>query len=116
MPLDFIDGLASSPHTLREHVRNSQRATPPLPLVHTTDFYGFRSILVNNALSPADYPESLLHCFYGLPVYKPHKGLSATSAPGFAPVCFVLAPTCPCSIKRIYPFDSGAFSKGLFKD
>lgn len=103
--------------SLREYVSASRLAQPPLPLMHTTDGFSFKKILKSSALSPVRCPlfrERLLYLFYGCPAYRPNPHSLPTSVPGYLPVCLIFAPKC-ASIKRIYPFDSGAFSKGLYR-
>lgn len=85
--------------------------------MHTTDGLSFEEILKSNTLTPVRcrvFRERLLYLFYGCPAYRPNPHSLPTSVPAYFPVCLVFAPKC-ATIKRIYPFDSGAFSKGFYK-
>ena len=101
-------------HKLTEYVRKAPEVTPHLPLVHTTDTWAFRAVILGpGTLEPQPdlvLDDIRLYLYYGRPAYRPNSGSPPTSVPGYAPVCFVLAPDCLPSIERIYPFDSGAFS------
>src|SRR3989344_871882 len=105
--------MGTASYKFRDHVRKAAEITPHLPLVHTTDIWAFRAVISGpGTLQPQLCPilnEALLYFFYGRPAYRPNSASPPTSAPGHAPVCFVLAPDCLPSIQRIYPFDSGAF-------
>ena len=87
-----------------------------LPLVHTTDVHGFKKIEVANTLQPQPCPvygESLLYFFYGRPAYRAHRTVETTTAKAFAPVCFIMSDQLDDAVRRIMPFDSGAFHNGL---
>lgn len=89
-----------------------------LPLIHTTDGYSGRDIIDNKELCPDMCPvfnENLLYFFYGRPAYRVGDTKNATSQICFMPVCFVLKPEAVSSIKRIFPFDSGAFNRNMFE-
>jgi hypothetical protein len=89
----------------------------PLPLVHTTSAYTLRQIMDSGAkLRPAIDPvfnDSLLYFFYGKPVYYP-RSENSSSFEHLSPVYFLVAPIVVSAARRIYPFDTGAFSAGLF--
>lgn len=92
---------------------------PLLPLFHSCDGFTFRSILEDRAIKTSECDvfklERLLYLFYGKPAYKsPFK--QNTKLKSFFPVCFVLDGSAIDGIKRIMPFDSGAYNAGLFKD
>jgi hypothetical protein len=107
------------PYSFKDHVRKFPPVKPLLPLVHTTDGFAFRQILGSGKLTPVKCPvfnEALIYFFYGCPAYKPNVNTSPTSVPGYSPVCLVLAPSCLSNmkLKRIYPFDSGAFENRFY--
>lgn len=91
-----------------------------LPIMHTCDCYGFRGILEAGQLDPAPCKvfsgEPLVYLFYGRPAYRPSLLGEATSHGAFMPVSIVLREDTVPVPKRIYPFDSGAYAHGLFKD
>ncbi|WP_198172726.1 pentapeptide repeat-containing protein [Bradyrhizobium sp. AT1] len=89
-----------------------------LPLLHFTSTYEFREIVDTEVLAPArsaDYPgEELLYLFYGRPSYRMKE--ERTSLTWKMPVCLVIRPEALGIPKRIFPFDSGAFKRGLARD
>ena len=103
-----------------EFVLNAIPASPVLPIVHTTDGYCFREILNNSELQPKRCDvfkhDDLIYLFYGRPAYRSGAGVKSTSLSMFYPVCFLLDPHCFEKVKRVFPFDSGAFSNNLFED
>jgi hypothetical protein len=110
--------MATHLHTLQNHVQSTAEAVPRLPLMHTTNSWHFRTILATATLQPTwcdVFKEDLLYLFYGRPEYKPSHERPPTSHLGGASICFILSPDCLSSIKRIYPFDSGAFARQLYK-
>lgn len=97
--------------------KNSVHASAELPLVHTTPAHSLREIIANKSLLPTKCPvftgEELLYLFYGKPSYK----ISGTSQKTWLmPICFLIKMSSLQSIKRIYPFDSGAFKSGRHPD
>ncbi len=93
---------------------------PRMPLVHSTSFQKFRDIIQSHILSPTPCSvfdgEDLLYLFYGRPAYRVSKTVTSKGQLRHLPVCFVLEPHSISTAKRIYPFDSGAFSEGLFNE
>jgi hypothetical protein len=89
----------------------------PLPLAHTTDAWGFRSLLqqpvLRATLCPI-YKQNLLYLFYAKPAYRLHGSIEPTTLPAYSLVSFILAPVPILQPLRIMPFDSGAMSAGLF--
>jgi len=72
--------------------------------------WDFRSILAAGYLSLNPCPvfgEDLLYFFYGRPAYRRAANPVTTSAR--APMVFVLRPDAVKSLRRVFPFDSGAF-------
>lgn len=96
------------------------RAAPSqdlLPFFHSCDGFYFRAILENRKLATSKCSvfndEELLYLFYGRPAYK-SANQKSTSLPFFFPVAFILNSESIGDIKRIAPFDTGAFKKGLY--
>jgi len=81
-------------------------------LTHVSDGYGLRGILDSGALHPTPCPvfdnEPLLYLFYGRPAYRVNSQVLSSGIEAYAPVCFILSPR-PTAIRRVFPFDSGAF-------
>ncbi len=96
----------------------STPAQPELPLIHTTTSRRLATIAGSGILSPqpcAIFREPILYLFYGRPSYR-----DATSLPqrdiNFCPVCFIFRPeTVSMRLARIYPFDTGASNKEMYK-
>lgn len=97
--------------------KNSVCATADLPLVHTTPARSLRDIMASKSLSPTECPvftgEQLVYLFYGKPSYKVG---GTTQKNWLMPVCFLMTIESLRSIKRIFPFDSGAFRSGRHPD
>lgn len=90
---------------------------PVMPLVHVCDCHALRSIIINGQLQPAMcnvYSESLLYFFYGRPSYRVNNGDLPVNIPALFPSCLIIDPALVSDIKRIYPFDTGAFKAGLY--
>lgn len=107
----------SSARSLQNYIRDAKTANDLLPVTHTTDGFHLRSIAESESLEPQPCdifaPDLLVYYFYGRPAFRCTAD-DATTLPAFLPVCFVLHPTAITSIKRIFPFDTGAFHLGLF--
>jgi hypothetical protein len=89
-----------------------------LPLVHTTSAYQLRTMMSGGGVvirpqPDAVFNESLLYFFYGKPVYY-QRGEGFSSFSFYQPVYFLMAPSSVSAAHRVFPFDSGAFSAGLF--
>ncbi|RYZ92220.1 MAG: hypothetical protein EOP06_04875 [Proteobacteria bacterium] len=90
-----------------------------LPLIHITDAYSFVTILSPKKLEPQQcdvFGEPLTYLFYGRPAYRTkHQGDNFLSAN--LPVAMVFHPGMLSSIiKRVFPFDSGAFKLNLYSN
>jgi hypothetical protein len=89
-----------------------------LPFFHSCDAYIFREIIEGGTLSPSMCPrlnETLLYLFYGRPAYKNPNDFSS-GLHALLPTAFILKADSIDKIKRISPFDTGAFTIGLFKE
>ncbi len=85
--------------------------TKPLAWCHTTDAYGFRTILETGSLSPqlcSVFKEDLIYFFYGRPAYRLNNDAGAVQS-AKAPVVIMLDPDITRRGRRLYPFDTGAF-------
>lgn len=86
-----------------------------LPAVHTTPAYNMKSIIEQAQLSPRPCNifegEELNYFFYGKPSYKIATDFQDSKF-WEMPICFLFHLHRIPSIRRIYPFDSGAFRTG----
>jgi hypothetical protein len=91
-----------------------------LPLTHVADGLGFRGMLETGVLRPEPCPvfdgEPLLYLFYGRPAYRVNSQRLSSAIDAYAPVCLILRPDGLGSPKRVFPFDSGAFSGERFAE
>lgn len=107
-----------SPMTFSSFLSGHAPCPPPLPLVHSTDFAGFREILRSGKLAPAQckvFHEDLLYFFYGRPAYRVSTDVVGGLQDAYMPICIIMEPEIAISVSRIFPFDSGAFQSKLFK-
>jgi hypothetical protein len=106
--------------TLQQLVQSVVAVDDLLPYTHVTDGYAFRGITKSDTLSPEKGSffnnESLLYLFYGRPAYRKNSNEPSVSITSFAPICFLIRPDADLSPLRIFPFDSGAFLNGVFRD
>jgi hypothetical protein len=90
-----------------------------LPYFHSCDAFVFKKILEDKKLLVSECKvfnnEKLLYLFYGKPAYK-SSNTDSTKLNSNLPICFILNSEYICNIKRIIPFDSGAFECGLYKE
>lgn len=101
-------------------VSKAATAVPSLPLVHTTSSPTFEFFLADasrrlETRNCKVYNEPLLYFFYAKPSYQPRDAEDTHDADmmQFAPVCLIIEAPSAIRPKRIMPFDSGAYSKGL---
>lgn len=97
-------------------------ATPPssqvLPYTHVTDAYSLRDILASGELSPTHctvFGTDLVYMFYGRPAYRAAQQEESNGIDAYWPVCFVLNAAAVVPF-RLFPFDSGAFHRGMYAD
>jgi len=99
-------------------VEKASEARPRLPLVHSTDTYVLEDVLTAGQLEPQPckvFSEKLTYLFYGRPAFRPNNDAEPTSLSHYFPVCLIFKPDWAGAIKRIYPFDSGAFEGGFYQ-
>lgn len=90
---------------------------PLLPTVHSTSLYYFRDFLATCKIKATlcdVFKEPLLYLFYGRPSYRVASGAGARTDITYCPVCFVLKSRALSNVKRIFPFDTGAFYQGMY--
>jgi hypothetical protein len=106
-------------NTLESLLDTASASPKMMPFVHITDCFGLVNILREKKLEITHCEvmnEKILYMFYGKPAYRTkHNGNRGISAN--LPCCLIFKPnSIGASIKRIYPFDTGAFEIGLYSD
>jgi len=88
-----------------------------LPFIHNTRFSNLKHIFSVGFLSPTlcdVFNENLLYLFYGRPAYKVSQKNQPSGYIDDLPVSVVIKTGFDKELKRVYPFDSGAFIKGAY--
>jgi hypothetical protein len=101
---------------LNSFIQNHSPSPGYLPLVHVTRAYAFAEILSGEALQPRQCPvfnEKLTYLFYGRPAYRAKDGNNVRLQFEW-PIVFLFDPHKISSIKRVFPFDTGAFELELY--
>jgi hypothetical protein len=101
----------------RDRIRRNTELAPLMPLVHICDCHALRSIVFSKSIKPTQCPvfnEELLYFFYGRPSYRIKDNGFACNLTSMFPVCFIVDPLHASGLKRIYPFDTGAYHAGLY--
>ncbi len=99
--------------------RNSVKSGGQLPLVHSTQAYHIIDIAASDQIKaqPCDVflNEKLNYFFVGRPAYK-HK--TDLSDPEYwqLPICFIFDYGAIDGVRRVFPFDTGAFQRRLYPD
>lgn len=97
--------------------RNSVNAAQGLPLVHTTQSYNLKAIMAGDEIKtqPCDVftDDSLTYFFVGRPAYK-YESKNSSAEAWELPCCFIFESDTLSPMKRIFPFDSGAFAGGRY--
>lgn len=92
-------------------------ASPTMPLAHTTDWFVFRELKGTPNLVPDTckfFHEDLLYFYYGRPAFRKHFDVEPTSLSSFHLVSMIFEGASLPAPQRIYPFDFGAFFKGVY--
>lgn len=99
-------------------VREAQPVAPLLPFVHNTDAFQFVDIVETGVLEPQPCTvftgEALTYFFYARPAFRPDVNEEATALEHYFPVCLIFKHEAITEIRRVFPFDSGAFQGGLY--
>lgn len=88
-----------------------------LPAIHITRAYSFDEMIEGDYLTPARchvFKEDLVYFFYGRPAYRAKDGVNARLEFEW-PIVFLVDPKKVEPIRRLFPFDTGAFAAGLYK-
>lgn len=98
--------------------KNSISAADALPLVHTSKAQHLKKFLESNEITATECDvfrgEKLNYFFVGRPAYK--FELSSDAEFWQLPICFIIDFNLIESTKRVFPFDSGGFSKGMLPE
>lgn len=85
-----------------------------LPILHTCSAKDLINILDEGKLSPAPCDvfegKDYLYLYYGIPAYRLNF-YKATGNPAAFPVCFIIDYEKTPDLNRLFPFDTGAFSR-----
>jgi hypothetical protein len=113
---EYLLGDPLEHESLRSFLDRVNEAKPDLlPLIHTTQGFHFNKILASKRLLATDCDvfkgEKLCYMFVGRPAYK----VKSQANPEYweLPIAFVTRFDTALKFKRVFPFDSGAFSRGL---
>lgn len=90
-----------------------------ISLVHSTDAYRLRDMVDDGEVIPQTcdvFPdEKLTYLFYGRPAYRVNANEKPAGLQHFLPICLIFKPEWTPLIKRVFPFDSGAFENGMYE-
>lgn len=91
-----------------------------LPLFHTCDAFQARLYFKNRLIEANDvcevFNEKITYLFYGRPAFKFAISDGGTRSLAPYPICFIFDINLLDSIKRIFPFDTGALHHKLMKN
>ncbi|MDE8763646.1 MULTISPECIES: hypothetical protein [Rhizobium] len=88
----------------------------PLPLIHITPAYRFAEIIPGDELIPVwceIFQQELIYTFYGRPAYKSQDMVNSELEFNW-PIVLLFDHANVGEIKRIMPFDSGAFNDRIY--
>ena len=94
-------------------------ALTDMPFFHNVAALRVSDIMQSGVLAPSKRKKSknsVLYLFYGRPAFKPDSQEYYRGDALFQPISIILKPNCPLTIKAIYPFDTGAYENGLYKN
>lgn len=98
-------------------LKNTVKMGGVLPLVHTTRAYHLRKLAAVDKIEarPCDVfaGENLSYFFVGRPAYK-YRSDDSEAEYWELPCCFIFEFGSVRNVKRIFPFDSGAFASRLY--
>jgi len=107
----------SSNDRLCQYVNACSNTSDILPSTHITNAYNLPQILNSNILEPKNcgvFGEDLSYFFYGRPSYRTRKDDSVALEHNL-PIVFIVDTEKLQPLKRIFPFDSGAFDEGFYE-
>jgi len=91
-----------------------------LLITHTTNKVGFERMVADGLdkikVTPCPFMgKNLSYFFYGRPAYRPPDG-PANKVHHHTPICFAFSSSTRLAVEEIYPFDTGAFKKEMYRD
>lgn len=98
--------------------RNTISPVDALPYVHTTRSYNIAQIKETGSLDTTrcrHFNEPLVYLFVGRPAYK-RASAGSTAEYWELPCCFIFDTVDESLIRRVFPFDSGAFRDTRYPD
>jgi hypothetical protein len=104
---------------MNEVIRSHGKVEPPLPFTHTCTSKKFRAMLTGERIALHECKilnRPLIYLFYGRPAYRVNDAEDATTNDELYPVVLIISNNTEVSVKQIFPFDTGAFQGGLYKD
>lgn len=113
---DPNDGVPDFSARVRDFISAFEPFSPRLPLTHICPMFAFREIVGGASLNPQKcdvYNEDLTYLFYGRPAYRAKQN-AYHRLKWSIPILFLLNPEETYSVRRVLPFDSGAFNKGMY--
>lgn len=90
-----------------------------LPMTHITATIRAKKAIDAGQVEPrycALFETPLVYCFYGRPAYRPRDDDKTVLTAGSCPFCFIFSPDLIQRASQIYPFDTGAYERRLFKE
>lgn len=103
---------------LNAYIKRQPMAKGTLPLIHTTRAYSFDVIIEGDSLATKKcsiFNERLVYLFYGRPSYRAKDGNNGRLEYDW-PIVLIFDPKKISNIRRVYPFDSGAFELRLYEE
>jgi hypothetical protein len=114
----LVHRLDAGKARFRKFIADGPGTQPQLPMVHSTDTYALEDVLDDGSIGPQDCNvfngEQLTYLFYGRPAFRPNGNAEPSALGHYSPVCLIFKPEWAPAIKRIFPFDSGAFQDRLY--
>jgi hypothetical protein len=105
--------------SLDKFLSKIKASEPLLPGTHVCDVVALSAILAQNELRPTPcdvFAENLVYVFYGRPAFRPKSSTHGTSFYHSFPTCMIFdLKELGAAPKRVYPFDTGAFSGDRYK-
>jgi len=99
-----------------QFVDKFDRSDSNLPLVHISPISKVRLMAKGDSIAPAKCPrmkEEIIYMFYGRPAYRTKESASELLAWN-NPIAFIVDKSKARRVRKIFPFDSGAFIDGHY--
>jgi hypothetical protein len=115
---DTVKSRRRAEGRLNSFVQNNEAAAGKLPFVHITRAYAFDEMIGGDTLEPKHcnvFNEPLIYLFYGRPAYRAKDGNNARLEFEW-PIVFLFDPEKISNLRRLFPFDTGAFTSKMYSD